>query len=131
MSKKRTKKILSYILTLIIIGAALAWVCVKFVHLDDVEFTDNAQVNQHISPVNSRVQGYIKEIRFREYEPVRKGDTLVVIDDSDLRLAMTAAIRQHMFEHPDHFGATSPPEPSLPPPPMPPSPMPPWSKHAC
>ena len=23
--------------------------------------------------------------------------------DSDLRLAMTAAIRQHMFEHPDHF----------------------------
>ena len=23
--------------------------------------------------------------------------------DSDLRLAMTAAIRQHMAEHPDHF----------------------------
>lgn len=91
MSKKRTKKILSYILTLIIIGAALAWVCVKFVHLDDVEFTDNAQVNQQISPVNSRVQGYIKEIRFSEYEPVRKGDTLVVIDDSDLRLALARA----------------------------------------
>lgn len=91
MSKKRTKKILSYILTLIIIDAALAWVCVKFVHLDDVEFTDNAQVNQQISPVNSRVQGYIKEIRFREYEPVRKGDTLVVIDDSDLRLALDRA----------------------------------------
>lgn len=91
MSQKRTKKILSYILTLIIIGAALAWVCVKFVHLDDVEFTDNAQVHQQISPVNSRVQGYIKEIRFREYEPVRKGDTLVVIDDSDLRLALDRA----------------------------------------
>ena len=103
MSKKRTKKILSYILTLIIIGAALAWVCVKFVHLDDVEFTDNAQVNQQISPVNSRVQGYIKEIRFSEYEPVRKGDTLVVIDDSDLRLAMTGTIRQFFNEHPDKF----------------------------
>ena len=23
--------------------------------------------------------------------------------DSDIRLAMTAAVRKHMFEHPDHF----------------------------
>lgn len=128
MSKKRTKKILSYILTLIIIGAALAWVCVKFVHLDDVEFTDNAQVNQQISPVNSRVQGYIKEIRFREYEPVRKGDTLVVIDDSDLRLAFARARAEYQAAL---AGCDVAPVPSLPPPPMPPSPMPPWSKHAC
>lgn len=54
-------------------------------------FTDNAQVRQQIVPVNSRVQGYIKEIRFNEYEPVRKGDTLVVIDDSDMRQRIAQA----------------------------------------
>lgn len=87
----RSKKILSYILTLVVIAIAGILIYNKFVHLDNVEFTDNAQVRQQIVPVNSRVQGYIKEIRFKEYEPVRKGDTLVVIDDADMRLRVAQA----------------------------------------
>ncbi len=87
----RSKKILSYILTILVIVAAAIWVCTKFVHLGNVEFTDNAQIKQQIVPVNSRVQGYIKEIRFKEYEDVKKGDTLVIIDDSDLRLRVAQA----------------------------------------
>lgn len=87
----RVKKILSYIVTLLVIVVAAMWVCAKFVHLGDVEFTDNAQVQQQIVPVNSRVQGYIREIRFKEYEPVHKGDTLVVIDDADMRLRVAQA----------------------------------------
>ena len=83
--KIHSKKIISYILTIAVIAAALAWVCVKFIHLGNVEFTDNAQVARQIVPVNSRVQGYIKEIRFKEYGQVRKGDTLVIIDDADIR----------------------------------------------
>ncbi|MDE7335778.1 MAG: efflux RND transporter periplasmic adaptor subunit, partial [Muribaculaceae bacterium] len=71
--------------------AAAIWVCAKFVHLGNVEFTDNAQVRQQIVPVNSRVQGYIKEIRFSEYEQVKKGDTLVIIDDADMRLNVARA----------------------------------------
>ncbi|MCH5318810.1 MAG: HlyD family secretion protein [Paramuribaculum sp.] len=89
--KSSTKIILSTILSiLVIIGAAL-WVIFSFLHLGDVEFTDNAQIKQQIVPVNSRVQGYIKEIRFNEYEPVKKGDTLIIIDDSDLRLNVAKA----------------------------------------
>lgn len=87
----RNKKILSYLVTAIVILAAAFWVCSKFVHLGNVEFTDNAQVNQQIVPVNSRVQGYVKEIRFNEYQPVKKGDTLVIIDDSDMRLRVAQA----------------------------------------
>lgn len=86
-----SKKILSYIITVIVIAVAAVWVCSKFVHFGNVEFTDNAQVQQQIVPVNSRVQGYVKEIRFKEYEPVKKGDTLVIIDDSDLRLRVAQA----------------------------------------
>lgn len=87
----RAKKIISYVIVLIIIVAAIAWICSKFVHLGNVEFTDNAQVCQQIVPVNSRVQGYIKEIRFKEYEQVKKGDTLVIIDDADMRLRVAQA----------------------------------------
>ena len=87
----RSKKILSYIITIIVIVAAGIWVGSRFIHLGNVEFTDNAQVRQQIVPVNSRVQGYIKEIRFNEYEPVKKGDTLVIIDDADLRLNVARA----------------------------------------
>ena len=87
----RSKKILSYIITLIVIIAAGLWVASRFVHLGNVEFTDNAQINRRIVPVNSRVQGYIKEIRFQEYQPVKKGDTLVIIDDADMKLNVARA----------------------------------------
>ncbi len=89
--KHRTKKILSYIITLAIIIIAALWVGSRFIHLGNVEFTDNAQVRQQIVPVNCRVQGYIKEIRFNEYEQVKKGDTLVIIDDVDMRLNVARA----------------------------------------
>ncbi len=89
--RHRTKKTISYLITLAVILSAAFWVSSKFIHLGNVEFTDNAQVKRQIVPVNSRVQGYIKEIRFREYESVKKGDTLVLIDDSDLRLRVAQA----------------------------------------
>lgn len=89
--KHRSKKIASHIVTIAIIAAAAVWVGSRFVHLGNVEFTDNAQVRQQIVPVNCRIQGYIREIRFDEYEPVKKGDTLVIIDDADMRLNVARA----------------------------------------
>lgn len=88
---RRTKKFLSYIFAIIIIIFAVICVGKKFICLENVEFTDNAQIQQQIVPVNSRVQGYIKEIRFKEFEPVKKGDTLVIIDDTDMRLRLAQA----------------------------------------
>ena len=85
----RSKKIISYVITLVVIALAAVWVCSKFMRLGRVEFT--AQVQQQIVPVNSRVQGYISRVLFKEYEPVRKGDTLVVIDDADMRLRVAQA----------------------------------------
>lgn len=87
----RSKKILSYVVTIAVVAAALIWVMCKFMHIGNAEYTDNAQVKQQIVPVNSRVQGYIKEIRFNEYERVKKGDTLIIIDDSDMRLHLAQA----------------------------------------
>ncbi len=67
------------------------WVCSRFVHLGNVEFTDNAQVKQQIVPINTRVQGYIKKIYIDEYQHVKKGDTLLVIDDVEYRFRLAQA----------------------------------------
>lgn len=81
--KRRTKKLIYNIVACILLVVAIVWVCEKFVHLGSVEFTENAQVKQLIVPVNSRVQGFIKEICFDEYSKVSKGDTLVIIDNAE------------------------------------------------
>lgn len=89
--KHRTKKIIYNIFASLLLIGAIIWVTSRFVHLGNVEYTDNAQVKQHIVPVNSRVQGFIKEIRFDEYQQVRKGDTLVIIEDTEFRFRLAQA----------------------------------------
>ena len=88
---KRTKKVICNILACVLLIGALVWACEKFIHLGNVEYTENAQVKQHIVPVNSRVQGFIKEIRFDEYTPVSKGDTLAIIEDTEFRYLVAQA----------------------------------------
>lgn len=91
MMKRSTKKLIynAVIVALLVIG--LAYVCSRFIHLGDVEYTDNAQIKQHITPVNTRVQGFIKKIYFEEYKPIHKGDTLLVIEDSEFKLRLAQA----------------------------------------
>ncbi len=88
---KKTKKLIYNIFACILLLGAISWVCTKFIHLGNVEFTENAQVKQLIVPVNSRVQGYIKEVRFDEYQKVSKGDTLVIIEDAEYRYMVAQA----------------------------------------
>lgn len=77
-----------FVVALLLVG--LGYVFSRFVHTGG-EWTDNATVRQHITPVNSRVPGFICEIRFDEYQRVHKGDTLVIIEDAEFRLAVAQA----------------------------------------
>ncbi len=88
---RRTKRLIYNIVACILLLGAISWVCEKFIHLGNVEFTENAQVKQLIVPVNSRVQGYIKEVRFEEYAKVSKGDTLAIIEDAEYRYLVAQA----------------------------------------
>lgn len=88
---KKSKKILRNVVVIILIIAGLAWVCSKFIHFGNVEYTDNAQVRRNIIPINSRVQGYIQKVCFDDYEFVHKGDTLVVIESSEYELKVAQA----------------------------------------
>jgi membrane fusion protein (multidrug efflux system) len=90
MTRKTTKTIYNIvILTVLAVGIAL--ILAKFLHLGNVEYTDNATVRQHITPINTRVQGFISEIRFDDFQTVHKGDTLAIIDDSEFRLLLARA----------------------------------------
>lgn len=66
-------------------------VFLQFAHFGNIEYTDNARVRQHITPQNTRVQGFIREVRFDEFQKVKKGDTLVVIEDAEFRLHLAQA----------------------------------------
>ncbi|SHG11586.1 membrane fusion protein, multidrug efflux system [Bacteroides luti] len=90
MNKKR-KKLINNIVIAFVILCGIIWVCSRFVHLGNVEYTDNAQVKQLIVPVNSRVQGFIKKICFEENQYVHKGDTLLLIEDTEFRFRVAQA----------------------------------------
>lgn len=53
--------------------------------------TDNAQVDGHITPVAPKVQAFVAQVRVDENQAVHAGDTLVVLDDRDLRVRLTQA----------------------------------------
>lgn len=63
------------------------------------EQTDDAQVEQYISPVNMKVAGYIRKINFTEHQHVHKGDTLIVIDDREYAIALQQAEASLMDAH--------------------------------
>lgn len=90
MIKNKKRAIPNFFIALVLV-AGISWVCGRFVHLSDVEFTDNAQIQQHLTPVSTRVQGFIKKICFEEYQNVKKGDTLVIIEDTEYRLKVAQA----------------------------------------
>lgn len=76
---------------LLVLAIGIGWTFGRFIHWGNVEFTDNAQVKQHLTPVNTWVQGFIKRICFDEYQRVKKGDTLVIIEDTEYRLKVAQA----------------------------------------
>ncbi len=49
------------------------------------ESTDDAEVDGHITPISPRIGGFVVSIRVLENQMVKTGDTLVVLDDRDLR----------------------------------------------
>lgn len=91
MITRKIKKLIYNIIIICLLLGGLLYVCSRFIHLGNVEYTDNAQVKQHITPINTRVSGFIKKIYFDEYKPVHKGDTLLVIEDTEFRLRLAQA----------------------------------------
>jgi hypothetical protein len=53
--------------------------------------TDNAQVDGHITPIAPKVQAFVARVLVDDNQKVRAGDTLLVLDERDLRVRVTEA----------------------------------------
>lgn len=87
-------KISTYIyntIVIICIAAGALYAACQFMYFGGGEVTDNARVCQNIVPQNCRVQGFIREVRFAEFQEVKRGDTLVIIEDAEFRLRLAQA----------------------------------------
>ena len=82
-NNKRAIKAANYrVLAAVLIG--LVFVVRAYFNIGNDRYTNAAQVEAYINPINTRVSAYIKEIRFSEHQFVKKGDTLVVLDNREI-----------------------------------------------
>ena len=94
-AKKLKKQRVRQLIVSTIGVAILAWgifeiVCL-FLDYKNNETSNDAQIEQYLSPVNLRASGYIKRIYFTEHQDIRKGDTLLVLDDREYRIRVMEA----------------------------------------
>lgn len=80
------------IVLVVLVTAGVIYGVVKYIHSLSHEETDDAQVTANIVPVIPRVPGYIEDVRVVENQVVKKGDTLLIIDDRDLQVRVDQAL---------------------------------------
>jgi membrane fusion protein, multidrug efflux system len=78
-------------LAVVILVAAIWRLFTYLTHDRYMESTDNAYVEADISAVAPKVQGYVRTVAVQDNQKVRKGDVLVVIDDSEYQAKLVQA----------------------------------------
>jgi len=88
-TKKKSKVIPIILAILVIVGAIFG--TKEYIYYSNHVDTDDAQIDGDISPVVSRVGGYVNEILFEENTRVTEGQVLVKLDDSDFKVKLEQA----------------------------------------
>lgn len=91
LKKQRRRQILASLLGIAILTWGIVEVACLFLDYKHTETSNDAQIELYNSPVNLRASGYIKKINFTEHQDVRKGDTLLVLDDREYRIRVMEA----------------------------------------
>jgi len=87
--KKRNPVFLIVLLVLLIGGGWFGYS--KYQHSKHHEETDDAQVAADIVPVIPRIGGYVTDVRVRDNQAVKKGDTLLILDNRDYLIKVEQA----------------------------------------
>lgn len=87
---KKTNKGFLIVLAVLVIGGAWFGIS-KYTYAQHHEDTDDAQIEANVAPVIPRVPGYVKEIRVKDNQRVKKGDTLLILDDRDFKIKLDQA----------------------------------------
>jgi membrane fusion protein (multidrug efflux system) len=78
-SKKSNKAFPIVLIILVLVGGGFG--TMKYIHGLHHQETDDAQIDANISPVIPRISGFITEIKVKDNQKVKKGDTLVILDN--------------------------------------------------
>lgn len=98
--KKKSKGFIIALVILVAVGGTFG--VSKYIHALHHEETDDAQVEANISPVIPRISGYVTEIRVKDNQKVKKGDTLVILDNRPEQIQVmqsTAALEAAKSNH--------------------------------
>ena len=87
--KKKNFTFIIILVLLVVVGGA--WGYTKYNHGQHHEETDDAQIDADISPVIPRISGYVTEIKVKDNQAVKKGDTLLVLDNRDQAIKLEQA----------------------------------------
>lgn len=81
---RKSKIFLTILILLLLFGGWFGFN--KYVYSQHHEETEDAQISANISPVIPRISGYVISVKVKDNQPVKKGDTLIILDDRDLKL---------------------------------------------
>lgn len=88
--KRRTPLVIFLIVVLLIaIGAVIYWL-----HARQFETTDDAQIEAHLSPISSRIDGTIIKVYVENNQPVKIGDPLVDLDPRNFKVALDQTLAE-------------------------------------
>ena len=87
--KKTNKKFILILGALILVG--IVYGGYKFIHTLSHEETDDAQVEANMNPIIPHVSGYIQKVYVSDNQKVKKGDTLLIIDNRDYKVKLQQA----------------------------------------
>lgn len=87
---KKKNPIMYIVMAVVILGGAF-YGFRAYQHAQDFEETDDAQIAADVTPVISKISGYIKDVRVKDNQYVKKGDTLVILDNRDQKMALEQA----------------------------------------
>ena len=91
LKRQRGRQLVASLLGVAILVCGLWRVICVFIDYNTTETSNDAQIEQYISPVNLRATGYIAKVCFKEHQYVKKGDTLLVLDDREYRIRVMEA----------------------------------------
>lgn len=96
LRRLRLKNITVNITCILLAGSCIVWAVNYFWKYVHYEITNDAMVEQYITPLNIRAAGYVKDIRFTEHQYVHAGDTLLILDDREYRIRVKDAEAEYM-----------------------------------
>ncbi len=90
-ARRNSKPVVFGIVIVLVIAISGAW----YLYTKGIEDTDDAEIDGHLIPVASRVEGTIQSVAVDDNQAVSAGMTLVQLDLSDYKVALDQAQAQY------------------------------------